>query len=167
MIKRFENYIKESLDNDDYKKTFTIIKQLVDNGDIELKGKSVEQITDLIVGKEKKYPQFGFENFIINAANGNFFVSEGDRQRMGEYIERISKLGIDTTKLEKLYLSVKKQLELELNEIDNIHMNPDLTKKQEEEELNKIYDEINRLQPDIDKFYSILTDISKEVEKHL
>lgn len=173
MITNFNSFLNESY-TDDYQKTLDAFNQLVDNGNIILKDKTPEQIVDIIMGKNKKYPQFGFESFMIAAANDNLFISEGDKERMGEYIQKIKDLGIDVSELEKLYKRYEKfnnlwkeedKLSDELNFYD-----------EDDEEYDKINDRLQEIgeflktgeyEKVVDNFKKELQKISKKVVEKL
>ena len=170
MIKSYNNYINESSENKEYNNTLEIITKLVNDGNITLKDITPEQITDLIIGKNKKYPQFGFESFMLSAAEGKMFISEGDKERMGDYIQKIKDLGIECSSLEQLYIFYKEYCD-NTNELDKLESELYHTHDEDKKEINdKIPELINRiddLQPYIGKFKNELQSISKKVVEKL
>jgi hypothetical protein len=173
MITKFNNYINESYENKEYGNTLEIITKLVNDGNIILKDTTPEKITDLIIGKNKKYPQFGFENFMLSASNGKMFISEGDKERMGDYIQRIKDLDIECTGLEKLYKYYKEYYDLynKIEKTENeLHRNTYLEEKEREELADKLetfYGKLDGLESYIDDFKNELQKISKIVVEKL
>jgi DNA repair ATPase RecN len=163
MITKFNSFLNESKHTDEYTKTLSVINQLVDNGDILLKDKTPKEITDIIVGKNKKYSQIGFESFFINMADGNGFVSEGDKERMGEYINKIKEMGIDIPKLEKIYDDFK-ILNKKLKDIDNLEQNLRSMDK-DDEEYDDLKEELEKLYNDVEKYDKVLNDLKNELKK--
>lgn len=164
MITKFNSFLNESY-TDDYQKTLNAINQLVNDGNIVLKDKTPEQVVDIIMGKNKKYPQFGFESFMIAAANNNMFISEGDKERMGEYIQKIKDLGIDVPELEKLYKRYEKfnnlwkeedKLSDELNFYD-----------EDDEEYDKINNRLLELEEflETEEYDKLVNNFKKELQK--
>lgn len=164
MIIKYNEYIKESFE-DGYQETLDIINKLVENGDIIL-NKPIEDIVDSIVGKDKKYPQFGFESFFISMANGKGFISEADKDRMGDYIKRIKEMDIDVSKLEELYQSFKKY-RLISNEEDKLRHNYELGEEEKDGEFDRLANELDSLEPKISEFNKELENISKKVVEKL
>jgi hypothetical protein len=130
-----------------------------------LKDKTPEQITDIIVGKSKKYPQFGFENFFISTADGKMFVSEGDKERMPEYIKRIKDMGIECSKLEELLPKYEEWRKLGS---DDYHGYDEDGNEITPEDYYDDYDrKLKELQPLAEKFEEELKNISKKVVEKL
>jgi len=173
MITRFDNYIKESIENKEYNNTLEIISKLVSDGNIKLEDITPEQITDLIIGKNKKYPQFGFESFMLSAADGKMFISEGDKERMGDYIQKIKDLGIECTELERLYKFYKERQDLyvtiEKIEQDLYHDShlDEIESDNLKKELDSSYEKLDDLISYIKEFERELREISKKVVEKL
>jgi len=168
MIKKYNEYIKESFE-DGYQETLNLINKLVDSGDITLNDKTPEQIVDTLIGKTKKYPQFGFESLMLTLADDDKkdFISEGDRERMGDYIKKIKDMDIDTSKLEELYPSVERERILYLKEEDKIRFNNELSEEEKDEAYDKLYKEIDSLKNNVKEFENELKKLSKQVVEKL
>jgi len=173
MITRFNNYIKESYENKEYGNTLDIINKLVKDGNITLNDITSEQITDLIIGKNKKYPQFGFENFMLSAADGKMFISEADKQRMDKYIQEIKDLGIECSELERLYKYYKEHYDMynKIEKIENELYHDTYLDKDEKIELknklDSLYEEQDDLSSYVKDFENELQKISKKVVEKL
>lgn len=178
MIKKFDTYINENINNEkhtnDYNKLLKTINQLVDSDEIILKNKTPEQIVDLIIGKTQKYARFGFESFMIDTANGHLFISEAAKQRMGDYIQKIKDMGIDCSKLEDLYIPYKKFHDLwheEDNLRDELRYYPEHDDKEGYDDINdkleNVIEEIELYRKDIEPFKEELINISKKVAEKL
>ena len=173
MIMKFNNYLKESYEGKEYNNTLNIISKLVTDGDIILKDITPEQITDLIIGKNKKYPQFGFENFMLSVAKDKMFISEGDKERMGDYVQKIKNLGIECSELEKAYKYYKEYYDLydEIEKTEHeLHHDTYLDEKERKELANKLessYGKLDGLESYLDNFKKELQKISKKVVEKL
>lgn len=165
MIKKYNDFLNESNYTDEYKNIINIINKLVDNGNIILKDKTPEQITDIIINKNKKYPQIGFESFFINASNDKMFISEGDKERMAEYIDKVKELGIECFKLEELLPYYEQWRKLGLEEYNGYDESDN---EISEEEYYKQYDDkFEKLKPVAEEFEKELKNISKKVAEKL
>ena len=94
-IKLFEEYhfSKDQIEN--------MILKAQKRSEIELKV-DIDDLLDNLKSPEED--RFGFNAFVREEGR---FISFGDQERMGEYIEKFKQLGLDTSKVEKLYPSIK------------------------------------------------------------
>lgn len=154
MVKKYGQYLKESKHDE----ILNVINSLVKSGDITLNTISSEKFAKLLYKKSKKYPRFGFESLMMNLADDSRedFISAGDYQRMGDYIDKIKELDIDASKLEKLYPMYKKYWDMVYGEYDK-----------KEKDLDKLYKEFDKLNNYVDDFIAELKRISKLVVEKL
>lgn len=157
MIKNYNIFLNEKYENKEVDNMHDKLSTLIENGDIVLgnDNKTVEDILKKIYSKKQFYPRFGFEDMILSFENGGKgFISEADKDRMGEYINRIKELGIDCTKLEELLPMFM--------EYRNIY-NEEEKHQNDEKELEKIYKKETVLKPKADRFVEILRSLSDEI----
>lgn len=93
-IKLYESYTEEQ------------VRNVLSKNDIKLNVPVDEVINRLNYKKENR---FGFEGFLDSEGK---FISEGDKDRMGDYITKFKELGLDTKKVEELFPDYKKYNEL-------------------------------------------------------
>lgn len=101
-------------------------------------------VDDLLNDLKETSNIFGFDYFVENEAK---FISEGDYQRMGEYIEKFKNLGLNTTKIEELYPKLIRYKEIQFKELDY-----------NDSVQTKLYKEMNSLEP-------FVFELQKEVKK--
>jgi hypothetical protein len=150
-IKLFENYTKDQIKR--------MLQKAQKNSDVDIK----IDIDELIDKNLKNTPQFGFEGFVEQEGR---FISASDQMRMGEYIDKFKELGLDTTEAEKLYPKQKRYVYLQYKEEDNIYDSGESDAKKNAN-YKKLADEMNRLQPFIDKFDKIVRELAKKAKEIL
>jgi len=128
----------------DEKELREFLKKAEEKGEIVLKAD-----IDKIVKPYIEYKLGTFEYFISSEAR---FISEGDRNRMGDYIERFKEMGINVDKLEELNNKYQHFRKLH-NDLDII----DFEGK----------DAINRSSKEIWKEIDVLGNIEKDFEKEV
>jgi len=135
-----------------YKNIYTFLKNAEKNGDITLNNN-----IDNIVTKWDKYSKLdNFEYMIMNDVS---FISEYDKINMREYIQRIKKMGIDTTILDKDLKDFNRYTQIPYD-MDKYRFIDDSDNKQ----LDKLYDEQDKLSDINDRFIKNLKEISKKVK---
>jgi len=139
-LKHFENYSRQQIEDMLNKaKRDSIIDKNID--------------INKIISKLHDTPKFGtFESFVDSEGN---FLSEGDKQRMGEYIQEFKKLRLDTKKIEKLYPKLKRYLDITYREIENIESDYFDSKEEKNAALDKLYLEE-------DEMYKYVKELKKE-----
>jgi hypothetical protein len=138
-LQLFEDYTKEQISK--------MLLKAQKNSQLELK----VDVEDILANL-KENPRFGYEYFVDNEAN---FISEFDYQKMGEYIQKFKELGLDTSKIEKLYPKLQKYKHIQLKEMDYPKTNS---------EMNRLYDRLDKLQPFVDQLVEEAKRLAKEAK---
>lgn len=99
-----------------------------------------------------------FKGFVISEGE---FISEGDKERMKDYIQEFKKLGINTYKAEKLLPNYIKFWELNS---DIAGWNP--TKSEEQSYMNTI-NTMNAIENDVDDFEIEIKRLAKKAKELL
>ena len=170
MITKYDTYKKvlENNTTDEYNRIKKAIQTLLDDGDIVLgDGKTLDDVLSKFIPKSQKYDTFSFERFMIELSEGKGFFSESVKKNMGEYIQKIKDMGIDTSKLEELYPSYEKQRELILSGDERIIHDSELSKDERIKKLEELDDEIESLEKDREDFVNELVRISPLVVEKL
>lgn len=150
-IKLFENYTKDQIKR--------MLQKAQKNSDIDIK----IDIDELIDKNLKNPSKFGFEGFVESEGS---FISWKDQLSMGEYIDKFKELGLDTTEAEKLYPKQKRYVHLQYKEEDNIYYSGESDAKKNAK-YKKLSDEMDTLQPFIDKFNNIVRELAKKAKEIL
>jgi hypothetical protein len=116
-----------------------------------------------IIGKLQDKPRIGtFEYFVYSKGD---FVSAGDQQRMGEYIEKFKKLGLDTTRIEELYPKLQRYMKIEYKEIEDYNFGYDGSDEEKEKALNALYDESESLRKYVDEIKKEASKLAKQANE--
>jgi hypothetical protein len=91
-LQLFEDYSKEDISK--------MLLKAQKKSQLELK----VGVDDILSNLKEPIPMFGFEAIVEEEAR---FLSESDYKKMGEYIQKFKELGLNTSKIEKLYLNYK------------------------------------------------------------
>jgi len=120
-------------------------------------------IDDLLTGLKDQSEKTAFEKFVESEAK---FISEGDYQRMEEYIEEFKKLKLDVSKLEQLYPKLKRYKEIENNDFYYGYY-VDYKKKDKKRKISELNDEIDKLQPLVNQFIKEVKVMAKKAKELL
>lgn len=165
---------------DELKKIFN---QLIKDGDITLSNdnKSVDDLLPKFINKTYKYPRVGFESLMFNLSDDSSedFISEGDKDHMEEYINRIKEFGIDVTELEELQILYKqyRETENELEDIEHLVYNYDEDDSHDDYEIeehkenvathDKLIEKSNNIYSAMEKTHKIIKQLSTQIVANL
>lgn len=141
-LKLFEDFSKDDIKN--------MLSKAQKKSQLELKVDADEILTNL---DDPLKDRFGFKAIVREEAR---FLSEGDYQRMGEYIQQFKELGLDTTRIEKLYPKLQKYKQIQLRDMDYARTNS---------EIKKLDDKLDKLQPYVDELVQEVKRLAKEAKK--
>lgn len=151
-LKLFEDY---HYSKDDIK---NMLLKAQKNSKIELKVDVDELLTGL---KDPTKDRFGFEAFVEEEAR---FISEGDYKRMGEYIEKFKKLGLDTTKIEGLYPKLVRYKEIQFKDLDYGGFDYD-TEQERKRIVARLEKELDKLEPFVEELKIEVKRLAKEAKE--
>jgi len=146
-LKKFENYSKEDVKR--------ILTNAVEKGDVD-----VDNILKELDGTTK--PDWRTDPFGHMVHTNAKFISEADKKSMPEYVEKLKKMNVDTTKLEELLPKFMKYRQHSLFDEDNIHFTSYDSKKEKEKAYNELYDKMDKLLPFVKEFKK---ELRKTLEK--
>lgn len=141
-LKLFEDFSKDDIKN--------MLSKAQKKSQLELKVDADEILTNL---DDPLKDRFGFKAIVREEAR---FLSEGDYQRMGEYIQQFKELGLDTTRIEKLYPKLQKYKQIQLRDMDYARTNS---------EIKKLDGKLDKLQPYVDELVQEVKRLAKEAKK--
>lgn len=148
-LKKFENYSEFEIKN--------MLVKSQKKQDIEIKT-SIDNVMNNLMSNHDVKLIGTFKGFVIDEGN---FISEGDKERMKDYIQEFKKLGINTSKAEKLLP----------NYIKFWKLNSDLAgwspTKSEEQLYMRAINTIESLENDVDDFEIEIKRLAKEAKKLL
>lgn len=118
-------------------------------------------VDDLLKGLKETSEKTEFEKFVESEAD---FISEGDYNRMNEYIEEFKKLNLDVSKLESLYPKLKRYKEIQYKDLYYGEF-VDLKKKERNKKIFELDEELDELQPFVDEFIKEIKIIAKKANE--
>jgi hypothetical protein len=142
-LQLFEDYSKEDISK--------MLLKAQKKSQLELK----VGVDDILSNLKEPIPMFGFEAIVEEEAR---FLSESDYKKMGEYIQKFKELGLNTSKIEKLYPKLQKYKHIQFKDADYATTNW---------ERNLAYDKLDKLQPFVDQLVEEVKRLAKEAKKLL
>lgn len=142
-IQLYESYTEEQ------------VRKVLSKDDIKL-NVSVDEVINRL--NYKKENRFGFDGFVDSEGE---FISESDKDDMGEYIEKFKELGLDTKKIEELYPDFKKYSKL-IRSTNNWGSWDINNNKIEYDRLNSVIDD---LEPSVDEFNKEIRILAKKANQ--
>lgn len=147
-LKKFENYTKEDIKR--------VLTDAIKKGDVNVE--NVLKELDKTVEPDWKTDPFGHMVY-TNAS----FISEADKKRMPEYIEKLKKM-TDTIKLEELLPKFMEYRQLYMKDEENIRFTRYDSEKEEDKAYRKLYDKMDKLEPFVKEFETELRDKLKSLK---
>ena len=148
-IKLYEHFTEEQ------------IRSVLSKKDIKL-NVSVDEIINRLNTKQEN--KFGFDSFIDD---GGRFISDGDRQRMTDYIIKFKKLGLDTQRVEELLPDYELYHELNSKLTKGTSVEYEDEDEKESDEDEKIWDMLESLENSIEHFEEEIRKLAKSAKELL
>jgi len=154
-LKLYEDFSKEEIKK--------MLLKAQKNSQIDIK----VNIDDLVNNLKDPKDRTDFESFVEKEAN---FISAYDESKMGEYIQEFKKLGLDTSKIEKLYPDFLRYQEIHMKEMDdlkmkNIGLDEDESEEEYEKEMDLLYDEADKLEPSVKELEAEVRILAKKAKE--
>ena len=155
-IKMYEDFSKEQIKK--------MLLKAQKNSQIDIK----VNIDDLINNLKEPKDRTDFEQFVDDEAK---FISAHDESKMGEYIQKFKELGLNTSKIERLYPDFLRYQEIHLKEIDDLELknygldSEDEDEEEHDKELELLYDEMDKLEPSVKELENEARILAKKAKK--
>lgn len=149
-LKNFEKYTEQDVRD--------MLARSQRKQDIEIKT-SIDNVMNNLIDTHDVKLIGTFRGFIIDEGR---FISEGDKRRMNQYIQEFKKMGFDTSKVEKLLPNYEKyrQLTIDLSDFG-------YPIKGKEEEYDRLNNELNSLEVDVEEFNTEIRKLAKKAKELL
>lgn len=150
-LKLFEDYSKEEIKN--------FLLKAQKNSQIDIK----TNIDELLSKLER--PEIGsFEAFVEQEGR---FISQGDYDRMGSYVDRFESLGLDVSRAEELLPSLLRYNKIVMKELDKYEQSGGgFSKREKEINLERLYDEMEVLEPDVKELEKEIRKLAKQAKQN-
>jgi len=154
-LKLYEDFSKEEIKK--------MLLKAQRNSQIDIK----INIDDLVNNLKDSKDRTDFESFVEQGAN---FISAYDESKMGEYIQEFKKLGLDTSKIERLYPDYLRYQEIHMKEMDdlkikNLGIDEDESEEEYEKEMDLLYDEADKLESSVKELENEVRILAKKAKE--
>jgi len=148
-LKLFENYSKEDVRR--------ILTDAVKKGDVNVD----DILTKLDGTTEPDWRTDPFGHMVYTNAK---FISEADKKSMPEYVEKLKKMNVDTSKLEELLPKFMKYRQHSLFDEDNIRFTSYDSEEEKDKAYGELYDKMDKLLPFVKEFKKELRKTLEEMK---